>query len=94
MFSRKSLIHLFKRNNFHTVINLAAQAGVRYSLKNPDAFWENNLNLWDIASGVLLVIEAGGNISEPNGIKWQKDSRNVLASNALIHKDMINCLKL
>tara|TARA_B100001123_G_scaffold450980_1_gene625701 strand:- start:3348 stop:4142 length:795 start_codon:yes stop_codon:yes gene_type:complete len=59
-----------------------------------DAFWENNLNLWDIASGVLLVIEAGGNISEPNGIKWQKDSRNILASNALVHKDMINCLKL
>ena len=25
-----------------------------------DAFWEKNLNLWDVSSGVLLVREAGG----------------------------------
>ena len=32
-----------------------------------DAFWERNLNLWDMAAGVLLVREAGGIITEPTG---------------------------
>ena len=27
-----------------------------------DAYWELNLNLWDIAAGVLLVREAGGTV--------------------------------
>ena len=32
-----------------------------------DAFWEMNLNEWDIAGGILLVKEAGGLISDFNG---------------------------
>ena len=34
---------LFKRENFDKVINLAAQAGVRYSIENPHAYVESNL---------------------------------------------------
>ena len=34
-----------------------------------DAFWEKDLNLWDVCSGVLLVKEAGGRVSEPEGSK-------------------------
>ena len=34
---------LFKENRFDYVINLAAQAGVRYSLENPDAYVDSNL---------------------------------------------------
>jgi UDP-glucuronate 4-epimerase len=34
---------LFRRENFEGVINLAAQAGVRYSLINPHAYAESNL---------------------------------------------------
>ena len=41
--NKREIIKLFKGNNFHTVINLAAQAGVRYSLKNPDAYFNSNL---------------------------------------------------
>ena len=32
-----------------------------------DAFWEMNLNEWDIAGGILLVKEAGGLVSDFNG---------------------------
>jgi len=32
-----------------------------------DAFWEMNLNKWDIAAGILLVKEAGGLVSDFNG---------------------------
>ena len=41
--NKDSLKKLFKENTFDYVINLAAQAGVRYSLENPDAYVESNL---------------------------------------------------
>ena len=34
---------LFEENNFDIVVNLAAQAGVRYSITNPDVYVESNL---------------------------------------------------
>lgn len=34
---------LFERYNFSVVVNLAAQAGVRYSITNPDAYIQSNL---------------------------------------------------
>lgn len=34
---------LFRKNSFDCVVNLAAQAGVRYSLKNPSAYVQSNL---------------------------------------------------
>ncbi len=40
---RGAMEYLFSENRFDTVINLAAQAGVRYSLKNPYAYVESNL---------------------------------------------------
>lgn len=40
----KALIdRLFAENDFEIVVNLAAQAGVRYSITNPDAYIESNL---------------------------------------------------
>ncbi len=40
----KSLIdNCFNENKFDVVVNLAAQAGVRYSITNPDAYIESNL---------------------------------------------------
>lgn len=35
--------NLFKEHDFNIVVNLAAQAGVRYSIVNPDAYIESNL---------------------------------------------------
>ena len=34
---------LFKENHFDIVVNLAAQAGVRYSIENPDAYIQSNV---------------------------------------------------
>jgi len=59
-----------------------------------DGFWERDLNLWDICSGVLLVKEAGGRISEPNGNKWKTNSRDIMVSNSLIHDKLIENLTL
>ena len=40
----KSVENIFKKNNFSIVVNLAAQAGVRYSLINPKSYVDNNIN--------------------------------------------------
>lgn len=40
---RESLPALFEEQNFDKVINLAAQAGVRYSLENPEAYIDSNV---------------------------------------------------
>lgn len=58
-----------------------------------DAFWENDLNLWDVAAGALLVIEAGGTISEPEGSKWLLGSKSIMASNSLIHDIILGALR-
>jgi UDP-glucuronate 4-epimerase len=39
-----SLSNLFEIQNFEYVINLAAQAGVRYSIENPKAYLESNIH--------------------------------------------------
>ena len=49
---QKSVFNLFKNYRFNKVINLAAQAGVRYSLKNPKAYFNSNL------SGFFNILEA------------------------------------
>ena len=59
-----------------------------------DAFWEKDLNIWDVSSGVLLVREAGGKISTTNGDTWSIKSRDILASNMLIHEEIQNKLSL
>ena len=59
-----------------------------------DAFWQKNLNLWDVCSGVLLVKEAGGRLSEPNGKNWTIESKDILASNTIIHNKLIEYLTL
>ena len=48
----KQINRLFSDNQFSSVINLAAQAGVRYSLINPHAYLESNLH------GFLNILEA------------------------------------
>ena len=57
-----------------------------------DGFWELKLKPWDTAAGCLLVTEAGGVISDIAGGKWHLQSPSLLASNALIHEQMIKIL--
>ena len=43
MADRDAMAQLFKEQQFNRVVNLAAQAGVRYSLQNPHAYVDSNL---------------------------------------------------
>jgi len=55
-----------------------------------DGYWEFNLNPWDTAAGVLLVQEAGGMVTRFDGSPFRLDSREVLASNGLIHQELLH----
>ena len=54
-----------------------------------EAFWEFQLNPWDTSAGYLLVEEAGGKITHFDGSKFTLDSVEVLATNGLIHDEMV-----
>lgn len=58
-----------------------------------EAFWEFNLNPWDTAAGILLVEEAGGRLTDFAGQPFQLNSREVLASNGLIHGELVELFK-
>ena len=65
-------------------LDLAYVACGRY-----EAFWEFNLNPWDTAAGILLLEEAGGRVTDFAGGPFRLNSREVLASNGLIHDEMV-----
>jgi myo-inositol-1(or 4)-monophosphatase len=50
-----------------------------------DAFWEFGLKPWDMAAGLLMVQEAGGQVSDMHGQPASLTGRTVLADNGLIH---------
>ncbi|HEV7700453.1 MAG TPA: inositol monophosphatase family protein [Pyrinomonadaceae bacterium] len=53
-----------------------------------DGFWEEGLNPWDMAAGVLLIAEAGGQVGGYKGSNFTIYSPPILASNGLIHSQM------
>ncbi|WP_199223473.1 MULTISPECIES: inositol monophosphatase family protein [unclassified Caulobacter] len=58
-----------------------------------DAYWERNLNSWDVAAGVLIVTEAGGKVTtiEEDGDPTQGAS--ILAANQELHPQILERLR-
>lgn len=54
-----------------------------------DAFWEFNLNPWDMAAGSLLVTEAGGRVSDMNGGPEVIRGPHLVADNGLVHDEIL-----
>ena len=55
----KNQIDLSLRKSGSAALDIAYVAAGRY-----DGFFQNNLNLWDIAAGIIIIKEAGGMINE------------------------------
>ncbi len=58
-----------------------------------DGFWEYNLSSWDVAAGYLLVEEAGGKITNFQGGPYSVFDKETLATNGLIHEDMLHLIR-
>jgi len=57
-----------------------------------DGFWELNLFPWDVAAGLLMIQEAGGIVTDFRGKPFDIYSKEILASNARIHPEMVQVL--
>lgn len=55
-----------------------------------DGFWEMDLNLYDIAAGILLVEEAGGIICDMKG-GGNYPEAGIVACNSYLKEDMLSC---
>lgn len=52
-------------------------------------FWEIGLNVWDLAAGVLIVQEAGGQVSDTRGRPYNLPVCHIVATNGYIHEEML-----
>lgn len=58
-----------------------------------DGYWELDLNPWDTAAGFIIVKEAGGEVSTVRGGTFDPYKKEILASNNLIHKQMLDVFR-
>lgn len=69
-------------------LDLAYVSAGRY-----DGFYEAYLKPWDTAAGLLMVEEAGGKVTTYLGESYHPFKNTIVASNGLIHDEMIELLK-
>ncbi len=87
-FSKMLLSSRAVRRDGSAAVDLAYVACGRF-----DGFWEEGLNPWDVAAGVLLVEEAGGTLSYYDGSAASIYEPPLCASNGLIHDEMLAILQ-
>ena len=58
-----------------------------------DGYWELKLSPWDVAAGVLILEEAGGKVTGFNGEKYNVYKKEIVATNGLIHKELLKHLR-
>jgi myo-inositol-1(or 4)-monophosphatase len=59
-----------------------------------EGLWERSVNAWDVMAGIILIREAGGTVTDYSGQESHTvhDGKQVLASNGLIHQQMLDVL--
>lgn len=58
-----------------------------------EAFYEEHLSPWDVAAGNLIVEESGGRATDYSGRPARTDDRELLASNGLVHDELLAILR-
>lgn len=58
-----------------------------------DGYWEFRLKPWDMAAGVLIVEEAGGQVTRMDGGPFTVFDRSVVVSNGHLHTDLLHQMK-
>jgi myo-inositol-1(or 4)-monophosphatase len=69
-------------------VDLAYLAAGRF-----DGFWEFKLHAWDVAAVSLMITEAGGKVTDLQGQPFNIYSIETLASNGLIHQEMLQAIQ-
>ena len=78
--------HLNMRNTGCAALDLAYVGAGRL-----DGFFNNKINIWDIAAGILIVEEAGGKVSDISA--FGDEAIDIKASNSNIYQKMLEKIK-
>ena len=78
--------HLNMRNTGCAALDLAYVGAGRL-----DGFFNKNINIWDIAAGILIIEEAGGKVSDIS--KFGDETIYIRASNSNIYQKMLEKIK-
>lgn len=54
-----------------------------------DGYWERHLGAWDVAAGALVVVEAGGTVTNLRGGPFDPHEGEAVASNGAIHSEIL-----
>ena len=58
-----------------------------------DLYLTKSINLWDIAAAKIIVEEANGKVTNPDGSGWKLNNTQIIASNHILHDKFIRLLK-
>jgi myo-inositol-1(or 4)-monophosphatase len=70
----------------------AALAIAKVGVGRTDGFWERGVRPWDMAAGMVVVVEGGGKITNLAGDSPEVQGRQLVASNGRIHAAMLEVL--
>ena len=55
-----------------------------------DGFYEHKLQPWDSAAGYLMVLEAGGTVTDLKGNAYNPYQPGIIATNGFIHEQLLS----
>jgi myo-inositol-1(or 4)-monophosphatase len=87
------LTHLMKSCHGIRRLGSAATDLVYTAAGRFDAFYEYNLNAWDVAAGIVIVKQAGGHVVNFSGGDEVLNARELLATNGKITNEMIEAIQ-
>lgn len=85
-----------KIKNIHCRFRMFSSAGIELSAVangQVDGCVITDINDWDVAAGAIIIREAGGKVTNFRGKDWQLGDRTFVASNGLIHDEIIKFTK-
>jgi len=82
----KIIAGFITRKTGSAALDMAYVAAGRY-----DGYFQNNLNLWDVAAGIIIIKEAGGIVNEIN--LSNHSNIKIIASSSRINEKMLEKLK-
>ena len=79
--SMKTNAHIRKSGS--AALDMAYVAAGRY-----DAYWQREINYWDIAAGIILIKESGGFVENIKQEEFGLKKVDIIASNSKIHQEL------
>ena len=84
---KEAKLNLLTRKSGSAALDMAYVAAGRY-----DGYFQDNLNLWDVAAGIIIIKEAGGIVNEIDLLKKSniKIRASSIAINDIMNEKLLN----